>query len=554
MKIRRCVAMVAFSVVFCAFAVPALSADPQGSGAGIPSTAVARLKIAKGTAWVRTGDAAQWEEAITNYTLAEKSRISVPEGSEAEIQFRGSQGLLLRGGSEVDIRKLGEDAVSYRLRSGKVELSLPKEDFAPVRVKVPGDREVRLDAPGRYLLTTDGGTTKFVVVDGKGAVVAGKYPPIGVNAGEPIGVNAGEEASIGKDILVGRAESAAPAPELAREEPLTEAEKEADVPPEVAGELRNYGEWVDTPQYGYVWRPYVDDGWEPYYYGRWDWVDPYGWTWVGYEPWGWWPYHTGWWWPSPVFGWVWCPFHSFVSFDFHFGRSEYFCHNARFFPGNVRFAGRGEFVRWVPARPGEIASRSRSFPRNDARLARWDRPVDRGAVMVRHDGGRPVAWEGRGGGARSARYGMTTGTPRNGLVRGGSAASRSGNAGAVRSGQAIRGTAARSMRGEETRMPAANRARPSGNFGRYGGPMRSSAVRAPSRIESGSMRGYERSVPAGGYYRGGPSGGYTRSAPAGGSFRGGAPRGFDGGGARGFAGGDFRGSGGEGRGSAIGRR
>ena len=545
MNIRRCVGIVAFAVAFSVLAVPVWAAEPQGSDAGIPSTAVARLKIAKGTAWVRSGDAGQWEEAETNYTLAEKSRVSVPEGSEAEIQFRGSQSLLLRGGSEVDILKLGEQAVSYRLRSGKAELSLPKEDFAPVRVKVPGNREARLNAPGRYLLTTDRGTTKFLVSAGEGAVVAGKDPPIGVKAGESIGVKAGEEASIGKDILVGRAESAAPAPEMAREEPLTEAEKGADVPPEVAGELRNYGEWVDTPEYGYAWRPYVDDGWEPYYYGHWVWVDPYGWTWVAYEPWGWWPYHAGWWWPSPAFGWVWCPFHSFVSFDFFFGRSEFFGHHARFFPGNVRFVGRGHFVRWVPARPGEIASRSRSFSRNDTRLARWDRQVDRGAVMVRHDGGRPVAWEGRGGSSRSARNGMRTETPRNDLRIGGSSVSRSRDRGAVRGGQANQGTVARPMRREGARTPAIGGARASGSYGRYGGPVRSSAVRAPSRPEGGSMRGYVRSGPAGGYFHSGSAGGYPRSAPAGGNFRGGAPRSFDGGGNRGFMGG--------GRGSAGGR-
>lgn len=521
MNRKCCVAIGIFALVSSALAVPALSAEPKGADDGIPSTAVARLKIPKGTAWVRTGDAGQWEEASTNYTLTEKSRVSVPEGSQAEVQFRGSQSAMLQGGSEVDILKLGKEAVSLRLRSGKAELALPKEDFAPVRVMVPGDREARLNAPGRYLLSTGRGTTKFVVRSGDGAVVAGMDPPAGVKTGEPLAVKAGEEASIGRDIRVGRAEAAGPAPEVAREEPMTEAEKEADVPPEVAGELRDYGEWVDTPENGYVWRPYVDDGWEPYYYGRWAWVDPYGWTWVGYEPWGWWPYHTGWWWPSPVFGWVWSPFHSFVSFDFFFGRSEFFCHNARFFPGNVRFSGRDRFVRWVPARPGEIVSRSGSFPRNDTRLARWDRPVEHGSVMVRHDGGRPVAWEGRGGSTRSAMNGMRTGMPRQTLRSGGSPVSRSRSGAAFRGGTANYGTAGRTMRRESARTPAFGGGSASRSYGRYGGPVRSSVTRVPlSRPEGGFQQGFSRGSPAGGYSHGGATRGFVGGGSGG--FRGSA--------------------------------
>jgi hypothetical protein len=303
MNIQRCIAIGTFSVALFVLAVPARAVEAERDDGGIPSTAVARLKIGKGTAWVRSGDSGEWEESSSNYTLAKGSRVSVPQGSEAEIQFRGSQSLLLRGGSEVDIRQLGEKEVSYRLRSGQAILSLPKDDFAPIRVKVPGNREVRVDVPGQYTLSTDRGTTRFLVRAGEGTVTSEKGPLIAVKAGE--------EASIGEEIRVGRVESAAP--EIVPEAPLTEAEEEAGIPPAAAGELRQYGEWVSTPEYGYAWRPYVEDGWEPYYYGRWAWVSPYGWTWVGYEPWGWWPYHTGRWWPSPVFGWVWCPFHSFVS-------------------------------------------------------------------------------------------------------------------------------------------------------------------------------------------------------------------------------------------------
>jgi len=405
MDTKRCIAFGIISVILLAPAAPVPAAGAQADEDGIPSTAVARLLIGKGTAWVRSGGSADWEESAGNFPLVEKSRVSIPQGSEAEIRYRGSQSLLLKGGSEVDIRRLGDKEVSYRLRSGQAVLSLPKEDFSPVRVAIPGNREVRVDTPGRYSVSTDGGTTRFLVRAGEGAVSDEDESPIPVQAGE--------EASIGEEIRITRVETAPPEP--IPEATLTGPETDAGVPPSVAGELRRYGEWVPTAEYGYAWRPYVEDGWEPYYYGRWTWVSPYGWTWVGYEPWGWWPYHTGWWWPSPVYGWVWCPFGSFVSVHFAFGHSIFHGHHARFFPANVRFVGKDRFVRWVPSRPGERRSPSRSFTRDDARLTRWDRPVERGSVKVRRDGGEPMAWEGRAVRSPGSRGGTTRITrPRSG--------------------------------------------------------------------------------------------------------------------------------------------
>lgn len=494
------------ALLLLAPAAPVLAAEIQTDEDGIPSTAVARLIIGKGTAWVRSGGSADWEESASNFPLVDKSRVSIPDGSEAEIRFRGSQSLLLRGGSEVDIRQLGEKEVSYRLRSGEAVLSLPKEDFAPVRVAVPGNREVRVDTPGRYSLSTDGGTTRFLVRAGEGTVTG--------EEGSPNIVRAGEEASIGDKIRISRVETASPEPDP--EATLTGPEADAGVPPAVAGELRQYGEWVMTREYGYVWRPYVEDGWEPYYYGRWTWVSPYGWNWVGYEPWGWWPYHTGWWWPSPAYGWVWCPFGSFVSVNFFFGHSVFHGHHARFFPANVRFVGRDRFVRWVPSRPGERRSNPRTFARGDARLARWDRPVERGSVRVLRDGGRPVAWEGRGGSPRIAAGGRGTGTVGSGRsfvrpsgTRGpGSAAlspvSPGGNNRITRPRSGGYGAGVPSIqRGRSSRHDSGSGGRITGNPGTSGihrGPGRSSSVGAPpSRSYGGS---------GGGSYRGSSGGGY----------------------------------------------
>src|SRR5207237_1027165 len=72
-------------------------------------------------------------------------------------------------------------------------------------------------------------------------------------------------------------------------------------------ELSWNGEWIQTPEYGTVWRPRrVRDDWQPYVYGRWVWTEA-GWAWASDEPFGWAVYHYGRWAWSPAAGWMWVP-------------------------------------------------------------------------------------------------------------------------------------------------------------------------------------------------------------------------------------------------------
>jgi len=72
-------------------------------------------------------------------------------------------------------------------------------------------------------------------------------------------------------------------------------------------ELSWNGEWIDTPEYGTVWRPrHVASDWQPYTYGRWVWTRA-GWAWASDESFGWAVYHYGRWAWSPAVGWMWVP-------------------------------------------------------------------------------------------------------------------------------------------------------------------------------------------------------------------------------------------------------
>jgi hypothetical protein len=87
------------------------------------------------------------------------------------------------------------------------------------------------------------------------------------------------------------------------------------VPPEAGPTLDDFrgdselswnGEWIETAEYGTVWRPTrIAASWQPYLYGRWAWTNA-GWAWVSEEPFGWAVYHYGRWaWTAD--GWVWLP-------------------------------------------------------------------------------------------------------------------------------------------------------------------------------------------------------------------------------------------------------
>lgn len=361
------------------------AAEEAGTGeGGISPYSVARLKIYDGSVWVRTPDSGDWEEYLHNSPVAERSRVSVPEGSEAELQFHGGQFMLLSEGTEIDILEMGESRTGFHLRYGDIKFSLPESDFSPVRLSVPEEKEIDFPIPGQYWLTAGaGGDTRLVVRSGEATVAAkdGRYT-----------VAAGEEASIGRSVRIskyagdeGGGYEAPP--------PLTEEEKNAKVPPAAAYELREYGDWVESSEYGLVWRPRVAPGWTPYYYGRWVWVSPYGWTWVAYEPWGWYPYHYGYWYTDPAFGWVWYPYNAFVSFSFFYGGYSYPCYHgyASYYPARVRYVPTGGTVRWVPLSPGDRYGSVR-YTRADKRLTRWNRPLQGGTVYVRGEGRGGSAW------------------------------------------------------------------------------------------------------------------------------------------------------------------
>jgi hypothetical protein len=129
-------------------------------------------------------------------------------------------------------------------------------------------------------------------------------------------------------------------------------------------ELSPYGEWVDYPNYGYVWLPDAGPDFVPYSTnGHWIYTD-YGWTWLSNYEWGWAPFHYGRWNFDHYYGWFWVP-------DSEWG------------PAWVAWRSADGYYGWEPLEPG--ISLSMSFGRSyDSHDDHWifvrDRDIDRSDI------------------------------------------------------------------------------------------------------------------------------------------------------------------------------
>lgn len=99
-------------------------------------------------------------------------------------------------------------------------------------------------------------------------------------------------------------------------------------------ELSPYGNWMEYPDYGYVWMPDAGPDFQPYSTnGHWVWTDEYEWMWVSDYNWGWAPFHYGRWMHDAAYGWMWVPGYEWS-------------------PAWVAWRDGGDYYGWAPLRPG----------------------------------------------------------------------------------------------------------------------------------------------------------------------------------------------------------
>lgn len=284
---------------------------------------VARVSIVEGDAKVRRSGSDEWEKVTNNLPVVEGDEIVTSEDARLEIQFAKNQHARLDENSYLKLTGLKDEGIALSLslgslsvrvidfdpsrgffeidapkatiaiqRSGRYRIDAGREGDTEIRAAVTADGEARIYTESSGF-TLRGDRTARIFVDGSRS---GEY-----ESADARGVSDDFEVWVaGREDFIARR--------------LTSASFGKYYDDDIYGaeELDDYGEWMNTPEYGYVWRPnriataqYSD--WSPYRYGSWRFMRPYGWVWVNDEPWGWATYHYGRW----VYhrgNWVWAPY------------------------------------------------------------------------------------------------------------------------------------------------------------------------------------------------------------------------------------------------------
>jgi hypothetical protein len=249
------------------------------------------------------------EEALPNLPFLPGDRIWTDAGGRVEFQFEGGAITRLDRASKLDYVAHEEDRgdrIVLRLWSGALSLRVP-DGHAAFEVETPGGL-VEVSRRGAYRIDTDALETLLSVYEGEAAIESGRRRV---------------EAGAGERTVARRGEPPEPPQPFDRREvdDFGRWESEREEREAWAGDSRRYlpdelapyapeldsgGAWYHETGVGFVWRPRVAIGWQPYFNGHWAWT-PYGWTWVPNEPWGWAPFHYGRWGFSGALGWYWIP-------------------------------------------------------------------------------------------------------------------------------------------------------------------------------------------------------------------------------------------------------
>jgi hypothetical protein len=270
---------------------------------------VARVSLIAGDVSLRRAGSDKWERAALNTPLVEGDRLATGSGSRVEIQIDSRNFVRVGEYATLDIVTLRNEGVALSLPEGTATLRLARfeRDREYFEIDAPATT-VAAQAKGLYRLDVEhDGRVRVSVREGGRARLYSETSGFTLRDGrvaESVFRDGSDEADWefsgvrpfdNWDAWVDERERHL----LAR---LRYDDRERYYDNQVVGgeELDAYGDWVQTNDYGYVWRPrttVVNNyyNWAPYRYGHWSWCPPYGWTWVGDEPWGWAPYHYGRW-------------------------------------------------------------------------------------------------------------------------------------------------------------------------------------------------------------------------------------------------------------------
>ncbi|MBA3714756.1 MAG: FecR domain-containing protein [Pyrinomonadaceae bacterium] len=333
---------------------------------------VVRVSLLRGEVSLRRAGNQTWEQARLNLPLVEGDTLATGRDARLEIQVDARNFVRVGPDSVLRIVTLRDAGIALSLDEGTATVRLARfetereyfEVDAP-KTTLAAERQgiYRLDVArdgGVRITVRDGGRAR-IYSETSGFTLRDKRTARLIYSGDAAGDWELSSASAFDDW-----DSWTDERERYLASRLRHEDRERYYDREVWGaeELDAYGDWTQTKDYGWVWRPHITvinnySNWAPYRYGRWTWCPPYGWTWVGDEDWGWAPYHYGRW-VHYNNSWCWAPR---VQVQ---GRSWWR-------PALVAFVyvptSYGEHVAWYPLNYGQRDPHSRRWRHHPERLS-----------------------------------------------------------------------------------------------------------------------------------------------------------------------------------------
>lgn len=442
-KLWYVIALSALCLVATKIAVAQEQAPPPGAADQEqgPPPGAARVSMIKGEVSTMRGDSGEWVAAVVNAPVVQGDTVATAARSRAEVQVDYANVLRMDQSSDVNVADLTQKHIQLQVASGVIDYTVFKGAEADEEIDTPNMAVLPL-GEGVYRIQIDSDSqTELTVREGR-AQVSTQQGSTTVERGQVIYIR-------GTDNPEYQIANAAPNDEWDRwnndrDRAIEKAQawQYANRYYTGAEDLDAYGQWENTPDYGYVWAPNVGPDWVPYYDGNWEWEPYWGWTWVSHEPWGWAPYHYGrwcwlgsrWcWWPGGGY-WgrrpIWAPAYvSFLGFGFRGG------FGIGFGFGSIGWCPLGPFDRafpWWGHRNGYNAVDIRNIT-NNSNFTRGLGPL--GNAPLRYSSNLQAALNNPN--IRRAITTMPADQFGKGMVRG---FGRSVDAATLRQGQMVRGT------------------------------------------------------------------------------------------------------------------
>ena len=271
-----------------------------------PPGRVGRIGDMQGNVSRYDAEGGRWRDAERNRPLTTGDRLSTAGGARVELRV-GSTALRLGGGTELEVLRLDDDRLAFKLHGGSLALRVrTREKAAEIEVVTEEARLLPMRA-GHYRIDRNNEAT--FAASWRGDLRVDDSARLTAATGQRLELFRDPRTNELRHVWRGLAEDAFSSWAQAEDRRDERVASSGHVSPEMTGaeDLDRWGTWDRHPDYGTVWYPReVRADWTPYRHGRWAWVSPWGWTWVDEAPWGFAPFHYGRWvhWGGR---WCWAP-------------------------------------------------------------------------------------------------------------------------------------------------------------------------------------------------------------------------------------------------------